>query len=243
MPRSKELQNLFDELGEEGYKEYRINKRKEDKKQDYINNKEKIKERNKEPEIKEKRQKDNKIWRDDNKEHIKEYRENNKEKRKQNYDKEKVKEYNKEYYKNNTEKKKEQSKNYRDNNKEKVKEYNKEYFKSQRGIKISTLLSWEKQNITFGNTNPSEFYDNIYLPATHCNSCYNEFDKNKNNKKCLDHIHLDIPFNIRGIICNACNMNDAWRYRMRPDSIYNLYVEQYELYIMEKKRIYNFVFD
>jgi len=165
---------------------------------------------------------------------------NNKEKilksRKERYEnnREKELEQNKEYYTKNKDKIREKTKEYRINNKE----YMKVYRKTLKYIKSSTIIRWIQYNITFGNTTPSEYYDKVFLPTTHCNCCNKEFDENIHNDKGLDHIHLDIPFNIRGILCFQCNMNDAWRWRMRPDSIYNMYVEQHNLYLIEKKREY-----
>jgi len=84
----------------------------------YENNKDKIKEHNKE-------------YRDNNREKIKVYYENNKEK---------IKEFGKVYYENNKEKIKE----YRDNNKVKMKEYNKEYYENNKDkIKEKDRLYYE----------------------------------------------------------------------------------------------------
>ena len=141
------------------------------------------------------------------------------------------------YYRLNKERyKKKHNKEYHRNWHKNNKENHKDYLQSPAGIKSLIIACWKPQNITFGNTTRSEYYDNVFLPTTHCNSCNKEFIKKKD--KHLDHIHLDIPFNARGVLCHSCNIQDAWRWRMRPDSIYNMYVEQHNLYLMEKKREY-----
>ena len=91
------------------------------------------------------------------------------------------------------------------------------------------IKDWLKWNITFGDMTPSEYYDNVYLPATNCDCCFKKFDlTNRKNQKQLDHIHRPEMFcNIRGIICFECNSNDNWRCRMLPNSIYQNYLEQY----------------
>ena len=174
MGRKKELQDIFDELGEEEYNNIFLKKRRREQS--------KVCRKIKPPKI--------------NTKYQKEYREDNKEKLS-----EKKKEY------------------YEDNNNE------------------ITRKNWIRRDITFGNINPSEYYDYIFLPTTHCNSCNNEFINNKRDK-CLDHIHLPLFCNVRGVLCIKCNVNDSWLWRAHPKSIYssNYYKQQHEIYIMEKKR-------
>jgi len=96
---------------------------------------------------------------------------------------------------------------------------------------------WKRVGMTFGDLDKNAFY--LYLiNKTCCDSCFKPLDNKYPNDKCLDHIHLDIPFNIRGIICSKCNTQDGWLYRAHSKSIYssNYYKQQHEIYIMEKKR-------
>ena len=127
---------------------------------------------------------------------------------------------------------------YVKNRKEILKKRKENYSPTAIERKKKRIKHWIQKKITFGNTTPNEYYDNVFLPTTHCNSCNKEFDLNndKVKDKCLDHIHLDIDFQVRGVICNACNIYDNWRYRLTPKSIYNMYEEQHNLYLMEKKR-------
>ena len=143
-------------------------------------------------------------------------------------------------YTKNADRKKENERNkiYRKNNLEMIKEKQKKNRNTPEG-KISRIPErWVNNGMNFGNTTPIEYLNNVFILTTHCNSCNKEFITDKPREKCLDHIHLDIPFNIRGIICHKCNSFDAWRYRLTHDSIYNMYLEQYNLYIMEIKREY-----
>ena len=119
---------------------------------------------------------------------------------------------------------------------------NKERNQSPKEIKRCKLKSWKLTHfITFGNITPSDFYDEVYIPAIKCFSCFKVFNnKIKNDTKCLDHIHLPLFCNVRGVICNECNSQDKWLYRAHPKSFYSspFYKQQHDLYIMEKKREY-----
>ena len=111
------------EIIKEKSKQWRLNNKeiiKENQKQRYLNNKEKIKEQCKQYYLDNKERA--KQYRIDNIEKIKQYRLDNKEREKQYYldNKEKANEKNKQRYLNNKEKIKEQCKQYRLNNKEKI---------------------------------------------------------------------------------------------------------------------------
>ena len=110
--------------------------------------------------------------------------------------------------------------------KKKWRDNNKDYKQTPAGIKSKTLSNWKTYGITFGDMTDSEFYDNIYLPATNCQSCNKIFNKiNKNDWKQADHKHEPLNLcNIRGVICNQCNSHDNWKKRLTPDSIYNQYL-------------------
>lgn len=118
---------------------------------------------------------------------------------------------------------------YRDTHKEERKIYQ----QTPAGIKANQLAQWNFRGITFGEMTPSFFYDVIYLPATICMSCEKVFDKDiKNNLKCCDHngkLPTDHPLylcNVRGVICFACNIQDNWKKRLTPNSIFNQYLKQ-----------------
>ena len=111
---------------------------------------------------------------------------------------------------------------YRETHKEETKEYN----QTPAGIKSKILNNWNIRGITFGDMSPSDYYDNIYLPALKCMACNKNFNKdNKNDSKCTDHKHdKNNPCNVRGVICFECNLHDNWKKRLTPDSIYQLYL-------------------
>ena len=178
MPRNKQDQKLFDELGEV---EYRALKK-------YNKNL------------------SNKRWRDNNKNYYKEYRDTHKEE---------INEYQKEY-----------QEIYRDTHQEEINEYQKEYRQTPKEMKRCILKSWKEYGITFGDMTDSEYYDNIYLPATICQSCEKVFNKtNRNDWKCADHTHDILNLcNIRGVICNQCKIHDQWKTRLTDDSIYQQYL-------------------
>ena len=124
------------------------------------------------------------------------------------------------------------NKKYRDTHKNE----NKEYRKSPEGLKALMLAKWKFRGITFGEMTPSMYYDVIYLPATICMSCEKTFDKNvRNDRRCNDHnnrLTEDDPLylcNVRGVICNECNVMDMWKKRLTPDSIYNQYLTKQPL--------------
>ena len=194
--RSKENQKLFDELGEVEYRALLKYNRSLSQKKYKEKNKEKLKIQDK-------------IYRDTHKEEKKEYNETHKEE---------IKEYQKGYRDTH----KEEIQEYRDTHKEERKEYD----QTPAGIKRKTLTNWKTNGITFGDMTNSEYYDNIYLPATICQSCEKVFNKiNKNDWKCADHKHdRKDPCNIRGVICNQCNIHDQWKTRLTEDSIYNQYL-------------------
>ena len=126
-------------------------------------------------------------------------------------------------------------KKYRANNKDKINKQHRErrINNLEKVLKSERENNWRRRGVSYGDNDKDEFYIS-FLNATNCWSCFKLFDnKFRNNKKCLDHIdNQDMPgniSNIRGFICHECNVNDNWKFRMLPDSIYQNYLEQYLL--------------
>jgi hypothetical protein len=123
-------------------------------KERYENNKEKIKQYQKE-------------WRKNNKEKMKQYHkeryENNKEKVKERYEnnKEKIKQRSKEWYENNKEKAKQNKKEWRENNKEKAKQY---YKKARNDFKPSYIIdNLKKQGFNKEQITPELIEENANI--------------------------------------------------------------------------------
>ena len=113
--------------------------------------------------------------------------------------------YDKEYYKKNRAKKLEASAKWRRNNFKKIKTYQAKYKRSPKGRKSSRITDWKRMGIICNDF--SKFYDEIYMMIDRCNFCYSKFTQK--NKKTLDHDHnIKYKENIRGIICNRCNVRD-----------------------------------
>ena len=126
------------------------------------------------------------------------------------------KEYMREYRKNN----KDKFKDYREKNKDKIKKYKKEYRdknieylreyrKSPYYIKSHRISQWKKRGILFFDY---DLLHDIYTETTTCDYCKCQLDTSPATKKCLDHDHSIIDYdNVRGILCNKCNLNDVFK--------------------------------
>ena len=73
-------------------------------------------------------------------------------------------------------------------------------------------------------------------------SCEKVFDNTiRNDRKCNDHnnrLKETDPLyicNVRGVICNQCNVMDKWKTRLTPNSIYNQYLPSTDTLINTNK--------
>ena len=128
--------------------------------------------------------------------------------------KEEEKEYKRLWYIKNKEKILEDQKEYykihKDKIKEYVKEYKKEYKKTEHFKKNERISRWKRWGILCFDWN---LLNDIYLSTTKCEFCNIKLTidkKTTSTTKCLDHDHnITDKFNIRGVLCNSCNLNDV----------------------------------
>ena len=119
--------------------------------------------------------------------------------------KDKMAEYKKEYHQVNKEKIAEKGRAYRQVNKDKIAERGRAYRQTPQCKKLHTVNYWKNKLGVVGDR--SKFYDERYLPATHCEVCEKEF-KNSRDKH-MDHCHL--TGQIRYVLCCSCNVHDNWK--------------------------------
>ena len=87
------------------------------------------------------------------------------------------------------------------------KEYMKAYYQSYKGIRKNRIANWKRKGIIVDDY--KHYYDTVYFPATHCQTCHVEFSKESltSTSKNLDHDHsIEDRLNIIGVVCHTCNM-------------------------------------
>ena len=94
------------------------------------------------------------------------------------------------------------------------KAYKKAWWETPVGIRSRIKANWKRCGIIH-NQGLDYLYDNIYLPATHCEKCNIDFglygDGSGRFKSC-DHNHAILDsHNFRAVLCHACNVNDNSR--------------------------------
>ena len=116
------------------------------------------------------------------------------------------------------EKRKEYDRNYRLKNKEKIKlknqKWSQKYLQTEKGRKANIISGWKCRGLIFHDYNL--LYD-IYIQTTHCDFCKRELTIDKRNTsttKMVDHDHSITDYdNVRGILCNKCNVKDVYAKR------------------------------
>ena len=153
------------------------------------------------------------------KEYMKEYNEKNKERnkeyRKNNSDK--IKEQQKENYEKNREQKLKQKKEYYEKNRDKIKEQKKEYKKTPEGNKTYRICVWKRYGIKCDDWN--ELYD-YYIMSTNCEYCWKQIE---GSNKHLDHLHS--TGEVRGVLCNVCNLKDVYAVKPCQKKVINIIYE------------------
>ena len=133
--------------------------------------------------------------------------------------KEEKKEYKRLHYLKNKEKEKEKALSYYYINKEKSQENTKlwklknkeailKYNTTGKGKIIKIISQWKSRGILCFDYNL--LYD-IFVKTTNCEFCNVELNTNTKTLKCLDHDHsITDKFNVRGVLCNSCNVKDVY---------------------------------
>jgi len=115
----------------------------------------------------------------------------------------KNKEKHQEYYLKNRETILQSQRQYRLNNKDKRKEYN----KTEARTKSRRIRTWKKYGILCFDW---DLLHELFIKTTHCEYCNCELYGVGNNKKCMDHDHdITDRFNVRGVLCQICNVRDV----------------------------------
>ena len=117
--------------------------------------------------------------------------------------KEQKRECNRRWYLKNRERLIQKQKEYENKNKDKRKKYR----ESPNGKKSRRITKWKYQGVLCFDW---DLLHDLYNKTTHCEYCNCELYGVGNNKKCLDHDHsINDKFNVRGVICQICNLKDV----------------------------------
>ena len=86
------------------------------------------------------------------------------------------------------------------------KEYDKWYMSTDIGKMKKTIANWKYNGLIWSTDDEIEGIYTLYLGSTNCENpkCSKEYTTD--NKKCMDHEHLNGKFGpFRNILCNSCN--------------------------------------
>ena len=120
------------------------------------------------------------------------------------------KEYKRLHYLKNKKRLKELSRLNYLKNKEKRKENDKYYRQSEQGKKVHRIGMWKYNGILCFDYNL--LYD-LFISTDKCEFCNIQLTTGRymtSTTRCLDHDHsINDKFNIRGVLCNSCNIKDV----------------------------------
>ena len=106
------------------------------------------------------------------------------------------------YYIKNKEQRKEKDRLHYIKNKEKRNEYNKEYCQTEKGKKSMTISQWKRNGVICEDFD--KMYE-IYINTNNCNWC----NKNISKRRYIEHNHNSGE--VRGIVCQSCNMKMRYK--------------------------------
>jgi len=95
-------------------------------------------------------------------------------------------------------------------NREKRRLKSAEYYKNNKNnlnVKSMRISKWKQQGILCYDYN---LLYKLYSECEKCEYCNIELKGKGRQKKCLDHDHnITDKFNVRGVLCNVCNIRDV----------------------------------
>ena len=105
--------------------------------------------------------------------------------------------------------KREYDRRYRERNREKIAEHQREYGQTENGKKHLRINNWKRHGIIADNWEEVHAW---FMEVDTCDICDCVFTRDRYNtssSKCLDHDHsIKDDYNIRGVICNTCNVSE-----------------------------------